>query len=125
MLKILKVTKTDEYKAISKDNDKFYAQTLILLRKKTPEIYCFDKNSNKNAIEFCRIGYTASKKVGSAVIRNRAKRRLKEAVRKVFPQLAENGYDYVIIAKSAIKNADFDKVLSDLKFCVKRIGKKL
>lgn len=125
MLKILKVIKTDEYKAINKSNDKFYAQTLILLRKKTPETYNFNKELGKNAENFCRVGYTASKKVGNAVTRNRAKRRLKEAVRKIFPELAQSGYDYVIIAKAAIKNADFEKILKDLKFCVKRIGKKL
>ncbi len=124
MLKILKITKTAEYKNISRDNDKFYAQTLILLRKKTPEEYLFDKDGGKNAVEFCRVGYTASKKVGNAVTRNRAKRRLKEAARQIFPTMAENGHDYVIIAKSAIKDADFDKILEDLRFCVKRIGKK-
>ena len=124
MLKILKITKTDEYKAISKDNEKFYAQNLILLRKKTPEEYVFDKTSGRNVSEFCRVGYTASKKVGSSVVRNRAKRRLKEAARQILPEMAENGYDYVIIAKSAIKDADFEKILSDLKFCVKRVGKK-
>ena len=124
MLKILKITKTAEYKAISKNSEKFHAQTLLLLRKKTPEEYLFDKDSGKNAVEFCRIGYTASKKVGSAVIRNRAKRRLKEAARKIMPEMAQNGHDYVIIAKSAIKDADFEKILSDLRFCVKRIGKK-
>ena len=124
MLKILKITKTDEYKAISKNSDKFHAQTLLLLRNKTPEEYIFNKDNCKNAREFCRAGYTASKKVGSAVVRNKAKRRLKEAARKIMPEMAENGHDYVIIAKAAIKDADFDKILSDLKFCVKRIGEK-
>ena len=124
MLKILKITKTDEYKAISKDNEKFYSKTLILLRKNTPEEYLFNQKNGNNASEFCRVGYTASKKVGSAVVRNKAKRRLKEAARKIMPEMAESGYDYVIIAKAAIKEADFDKILSDLRFCVKRIGKK-
>lgn len=124
MLKILKITKTDEYKAISKNSDKFHAQTLLLLSKKTPEQYYFDKNTGNNAEHFCRVGYTASKKVGNAITRNRAKRRLKEAARKILPEMAENGHDYVIIAKAAIKDADFEKILKDLRFCVKRIGKK-
>ncbi len=124
MLKILKITKTAEYQKISKNNDKFYSQSLILLRAKTPEFYNFDDTKGKNAEEFCRFGVTASKKVGSAVIRNRAKRRLREAVKKTFPKFAENGFDYVIIAKTQIKDADFDKILKDLEFCLKRIGNK-
>ena len=81
MLKILKITKTAEYQKISKNNEKFYSQSLILLRAKTPEFYNFNKESGKNAEEFCRFGVTASKKVGNAVTRNRAKRRLREAFR--------------------------------------------
>src|SRR5690606_5688244 len=42
-----------------------------------------------------RVGYTASRKVGKAVARNRAKRRLREAVRKIMPVYARDGLDYV------------------------------
>ncbi len=124
MLKILKITKTAEYQQISKNNDKFYAKNLILLRSLTPEQYIFDKKEGKNAEKFCRLGITASKKVGSAVLRNRAKRRLREAAKKTFPNLAENGFDYVIIAKHQIKDASFEDIIRDLEFCLKRIGKK-
>ena len=124
MLKILKITKTAEYQKISKNNEKFYSQSLILLRAKTPEFYNFNKDSGKNAEEFCRFGVTASKKVGNAVTRNRAKRRLREAVKQTFPQYGKAGFDYVVIAKTQIKDVDFDKILKDLKFCLKRIGGK-
>ena len=109
MLKILKITKTAEYQKISKNNEKFYSQSLILLRAKTPEFYNFNKESGKNAEEFCRFGVTASKKVGNAVTRNRAKRSLREAVKQIFPQHGKAGFDYVIIAKTQIKDVDFAK----------------
>jgi ribonuclease P protein component len=46
-----------------------------------------------------QVGYTASKKIGNAVLRNRAKRRLREAARAVMPGLARPGWDYVLVAR--------------------------
>ncbi len=46
-----------------------------------------------------RIGYTCSKKVGNAVARNRAKRRLREIARQVLPAHGRQGYDYVLIGR--------------------------
>ena len=47
-----------------------------------------------------RIGYTASKKVGGAVVRNRAKRRLRALARETLAPAARPGWDYVLIAKA-------------------------
>ena len=47
------------------------------------------------------MGFTATKKVGNAVIRNRAKRRLREVARALLPELGRSGHDYVFIARSA------------------------
>jgi ribonuclease P protein component len=47
-----------------------------------------------------RIGYTASKKVGGAVVRNRAKRRLRALAREVLAPAARPGWDYVLIARA-------------------------
>lgn len=47
-----------------------------------------------------RIGYTCSKKVGNAVARNRAKRRLREIARAVLPETGRDGWDYVLIGRS-------------------------
>ncbi len=48
-----------------------------------------------------RIGFTASRKVGIAVMRNRARRRLRAAVARVMPLHAAPGHDYVVIARAA------------------------
>ncbi len=62
-----------------------------------------------------RIGYTCSKKVGNAVARNRAKRRLREIARAVLPLRAEQGYDYVLIGRnSATAALPFTTLLADL-----------
>lgn len=62
-----------------------------------------------------RVGFTASKKIGNAVARNRAKRRLRALVREVLPSLGQAGWDYVIVAKpNATIERDFAALKSDL-----------
>jgi ribonuclease P protein component len=48
-----------------------------------------------------RAGFTATKRIGGAVERNRAKRRLRECARLLLPALASPGFDYVFIARLA------------------------
>ncbi|MFD1794476.1 ribonuclease P protein component [Paracoccus aurantiacus] len=48
-----------------------------------------------------RIGYTCSKKIGNAVARNRAKRRLRALAREVLPDCARPGWDYVLVGRPA------------------------
>lgn len=62
------------------------------------------------------IGYTASKRsIGNAVARNRARRRLKAAVREVLKDLPHQHGQLVLIARHRLKNYDFDRLKSDLK----------
>ncbi len=49
-----------------------------------------------------RVGYTCSKKVGNAVARNRAKRRLRAAARAIVPRLGLRGWDYVLIGRPEV-----------------------
>ena len=46
-----------------------------------------------------RVGFTCSKKVGNAVTRNRAKRRLRALAREVLPHLGRDGWDYVLVGR--------------------------
>ena len=61
-----------------------------------------------------RYGVTASRKVGGAVERNRAKRRLREAARAVLPLSALAGNDYVLVARRETLVRPFDGLLADL-----------
>lgn len=62
-----------------------------------------------------RVGFTASKKIGNAVARNRAKRRLRALARELLPALARAGWDYVIVAKPEATNSrDFNDMRADL-----------
>ena len=62
-----------------------------------------------------RIGFTCSKKVGNAVARNRAKRRLREIARAVLPDHGRAGWDYVLIGRhAATATRDFADLQRDL-----------
>lgn len=65
--------------------------------------------------DLIRIGYTCSKKVGNAVKRNRAKRRLRAVVREVMPDMAHAGWDYVLIGRAgATVDRDYIELVNDL-----------
>lgn len=68
-----------------------------------------------------RYGITASKKVGGAVERNRAKRRLRALIREHLPSCALPGMDYVFIARSEILTRNFAKMGEELCHGLKRL----
>ena len=61
------------------------------------------------------VGFTATKKLGGAVVRNRAKRRLREAARVLLPQLGKPGHDYVLIARGGALTRPWLRLLDDVK----------
>jgi len=60
-------------------------------------------------------GFTATKRIGGAVQRNRAKRRMRAAARLILPELGVVGVDYVFIARSATLDAPWPALLDDMK----------
>ncbi|HYD87092.1 MAG TPA: ribonuclease P protein component [Vitreimonas sp.] len=67
------------------------------------------------------LGFTASRKVGSAVVRNRARRRLREAARKLLPELGVPGADYVLVARQQTPDAPWDALLDDVQNALIRL----
>jgi ribonuclease P protein component len=73
------------------------------------------RGENEDAATPIRIGYTCSKKVGNAVARNRAKRRLREIARAVLPVDGRPGWDYVLVGRAeATATLPFDQLKTDL-----------
>ena len=69
-----------------------------------------------------RVGFTCSKKVGNAVARNRAKRRLRALARAVLPRQGVPGWDYVLIGRSGVTAArDFRAMQADLADALARL----
>jgi ribonuclease P protein component len=71
-------------------------------------------------LEAVRVGFTASRKVGNAVARNRARRRLRAVAREVLDH-AEPGNDFVLIARPATVERDYQALVSDLVAGLKRL----
>jgi len=62
-----------------------------------------------NSLDVSRVGISVGKRIGKAVVRNRVKRLIREAVRSYLPRLAR-GYDLVIIARPPVAEASYKQV---------------
>jgi len=95
---------------------KWAAPGLILQVSPQPE-----RNPAEPAPAFpVRVGFTASRKVGNAVMRNRARRRLKAVVAELVGRHTKPGYDLVLIARTATCDCPFEDLKRDLLQSLKR-----
>ena len=72
--------------------------------------------------DLIRIGFTATKRIGGSVVRNRAKRRLREAARLLAPLHARPGCDYVFIARGGTVARPWTRLLDDMKSALIRLA---
>ena len=68
-----------------------------------------------------RMATAGGRKVGNAVVRNRARRRLREAARQLLPQHGLAGVDYVLVARQAAPDAPWAALLDDLQNALIRL----
>jgi ribonuclease P protein component len=68
-----------------------------------------------------RVGFTASRKVGNAVVRNRAKRRLRAAAAQILTEQGKPATDYVLIARGATAERPYAALVADLASALRRI----
>ncbi len=91
-------------------------------RQGTPGIHLQARKRAEGEAEGIRVGYTCSKKVGNAVARNRAKRRLREVARAVLPEMGLDGWDYVLVGrKDVTATLPFDTLIADLRRALKKV----
>ena len=100
MKKCLRLTKNLEFKRVYRAGRRWSS-------------FFFTMYIKKNNLNHSRLGVSVSKKVGKSVVRNRTKRRVKEAFRKNL-NFIKIGYDVVISAKPPASEADFTKIEREL-----------
>ena len=72
-----------------------------------------------------RVGFTCSKKVGNAVARNRAKRRLREVARRVLPTHGRAGWDYALIGRAGVTGtAPFEDLIGHFETALRKLHSK-
>jgi ribonuclease P protein component len=70
-----------------------------------------------------RVGFTASRKVGNAVVRNRAKRRLRAIAAEVLPRNGRPGTDYVIVARATSSERRYADLVADLETALRQLDR--
>jgi len=101
-----RLTRSEDFKRVRRSG-KSYAHPLVVL---------IVQNSDQPHI---RIGVTAGRTVGTAVIRNRTKRILREAVRPLIPQIASN-VNLILIARAGLTSASLEDTRIALLSLLKR-----
>ncbi|WP_339713827.1 ribonuclease P protein component [uncultured Sneathiella sp.] len=80
------------------------------------------KRSDLPGTDGVRVGFTVTKKVGNAVIRNRIKRRLRAIAQEVIPAYADDGWDLVLIGRNATKERNYEDLRRDLRKSLGKVG---
>ena len=106
--------KRQDFLRINQTVYKHHAGGLVLLAAPQPD---------ENTTEVARVGYTASRKVGGAVQRNRAKRRLRAAVALKLAPRVQSGWDFVLIARANTVDRNWQELLTDIETGLNRIEK--
>lgn len=106
---LARLRRRPEFLAVAAARRKWVAPGLVLQARKrgTRDAGAVDPH-------IIRYGITASRKVGNAVARNRAKRRLRAAASEVLPAAGVPGYDVVLIARAATNERPFADLKADL-----------
>ncbi len=81
--------------------------------------------NNINQENPSRFGFTASKKVGGAVQRNKAKRRMRSLVFDVINKFEKKGWDYVLIARKETVHKKYQNLKNDLIWAIKNLKSKI
>lgn len=106
-----KIKKRKQFNFIFGHGEAVHSKTLTLV---------FTKAKNKTY----KVGFSASKKIGNSVVRNRARRRMREAARKN-EQFFNKNLCYIFVAKEAVVSAEFETIVNDIQFLINKANLKV
>ncbi|MBE6458934.1 MAG: ribonuclease P protein component [Alphaproteobacteria bacterium] len=118
-MKVLILKKRKEFVRVAKGL-KVVTPSLIL--QAAQSLYREGKIINQDC---CYLGYTATKKIGKAHLRNRTKRRLRAAATSLFAQLGRGKTDYVLIGRYNTADTDFANLKADMEKAIRNINQQL
>lgn len=105
---VVRLKRRSEFLSVAATGRRWVAPAFILQAGSRPH------REQADGVGEIGLGFTATKRIGNAVARNRAKRRLKEAARLLLPGAAIAGHDYVLIARTEVLTCAFQTLLDDL-----------
>ena len=115
-----------EFLKVAAARSKWVAPGLILQARRreirdaaTPETAERDRTGDRDKV---RVGFTVSRKVGGAVERNRARRRLRAAANQVLPEHGLPGHDYVLIGRGGTLSRRYADLVADLRTALDKVG---
>jgi ribonuclease P protein component len=117
-----RLKKRSEFLAVAAANRRWTMPGLVLQAKPTPQ----DKTGTPDAQDASgaaalRVGFTATKKIGNAVKRNRARRRLRAAVNDVLRGTDVSGADIVVVARQGTIGRPYADLKDDLRAALKKL----
>ncbi len=124
---LVRLKRREEFLRVASARRKWVAPGLILQARTavTPARSPLGKDGGGGPAaigEGFRVGFTVSRKVGNAVARNRARRRLRAAAAEVMPRHAKAAHDFVVIGRSGTLTRPYAALVGDLKTALRHLG---
>ncbi|MEE0966943.1 MAG: ribonuclease P protein component [Bacilli bacterium] len=110
MDKLHRVRKNEDFQSIIKDKKSVANSKFVVYYK-------------KNNLSLLRVGFSVSKKLGKAVIRNKTKRQVRMMAREIFDQ--NQSMDYIIIVRNKFLESSYEENKKDLLFLYNKINRRM
>ncbi len=105
-----RLKKRRDFLAVAAAEQKVTSRSMVLQFRDNPEL----------SPGMSRVGFTVTRKQGNAVVRNRIRRRLREAFRMAAPKAGRAGFDYVVIGRHSACDCPYQQIQSDLEGALRK-----